>query len=78
MTPLKDGPSVLEFHRVWEDCSHRTSHALETFESTVVWNKRIPSAGAALKQEASHRQFSLAEILKWISQRIKKWKPIKG
>lgn len=36
-----------EFHSVWDDCSHQTSHALETLESMVLWN------GGSLQQGSS-------------------------
>lgn len=75
---LTDDASVLEFRCVWDYFYHQTSHALETLESTVTWSRGDPFSRAALKEGTSQGQFPLAEILRWISQGIKKLKPIKG
>lgn len=72
MIALKDDAFVLEFHCVWDDPSHQTSHALERR-----WSQQYFGAGGSLQQAdlnegASQREFPYAEIFRWISQSIKK------
>lgn len=69
----KDDASMWEFHSVWDDCSHQTSQALDTLESMALWNGGIPSAGQLWRKEPA-----TDNILRWISEVIKKLKAIKG